>query len=57
MMLWKAEVQADSSGKWCSNQLRFKTKAEAENYARDLAYRWTLVRAWRVVEVQQEDKE
>jgi hypothetical protein len=49
-MSFKAEVIADSSGQWCSNQLRFATKAEAENYAADLAFRWTSVRQHRVVE-------
>lgn len=49
-MSWKAEVIADNSGKFVSNALRFATKAEAEVYAADLAYRWTLVRDWRVVE-------
>jgi hypothetical protein len=45
------EVIADASGKWCSNALTFKTKPEAETYARDLMSRWTLVTAWRVVGV------
>jgi hypothetical protein len=49
-MSWKAEVIADGSGNWCSNALRFSTKLEAEQYARDLSYRWTAVRDWRVVE-------
>lgn len=49
--MWKAEVIADNSGKWCGNALLFATQAEAEKYARDLAYRWTAVRQWRVVEV------
>jgi hypothetical protein len=43
-MSWKSEVIADSSGKWCTNALRFTTKREAESYAQDLAMRWTLVR-------------
>lgn len=46
---WKAEVIADSSGKWCGNALRFATKAEAEAYALDLFGRWTAVREWRAV--------
>ena len=45
---WKAEVLADSSGRYSTNGLCFRTKAEAEAYARDLASRWTLVRDWRV---------
>ena len=42
---------ADSTGKWSGNGLRFATKAEAEAYARDLEWRWTSVRRWRVVKV------
>jgi hypothetical protein len=49
-MSWKAEVIADSSGKFVSNSLRFATKVEAQRYAEDLAYRWTLVRQHRVIE-------
>jgi hypothetical protein len=46
---WAAEVQADSSGKWTGNMVRFATKLEAEKYAGDLSMRWTAVREWRVV--------
>ena len=49
-MSWKAEVVADSSGKFCGNGLAFATKAEAEMYAADLMRRWLLVTEWRVVE-------
>jgi hypothetical protein len=49
-MSWKSEVIADSSGKWVGNACRFATKAEAEHYVANLAYRWTLVRNTRVVE-------
>jgi len=48
--MWKAEVIADSTGKWCGNQLRFKTREEAEAYVRDLAWRWTSVIDTRVRE-------
>jgi hypothetical protein len=47
--MYKVEVIADGSGKWCSNGLTFPTVEQAEAYARDLAWRWTLVRSWRVV--------
>lgn len=46
---WKAEVIADSTGRWCGNALRFPTKTEAEAYVRDLAGRWLAVRDTRVV--------
>lgn len=48
-MSFKAEVIADNSGEWVANALRFPTKELAEEYARDLMSRWTLVREWRVV--------
>ena len=44
------EVQADSSGTWRGNGLRFPSREEATAYAEDLAYRWTAVRDWRVVD-------
>jgi len=47
---WKVEVIADNSGQWCGNGLVFATKEAAEEYARDLMWRWTAVREWRVVE-------
>lgn len=49
-MSYAAEVIADSSGKWCGNGLRFKTEAEAEEYVKNLSWRWTAVRDTRVVE-------
>ena len=49
-MAFKVEVIADSSGKWCANGLVFATKEAAEEYARDLMWRWTAVREWRAVE-------
>ncbi len=47
---YAAEVIADRSGKFCGNGLRFATAEEAELYARDLASRWMLVTATRIVE-------
>lgn len=46
---FKAEVIADSSGKWAGNALVFPSESEAEIYVSDLALRWTLVRDTRVV--------
>jgi hypothetical protein len=43
-------VIADSSGKWASNDLRFETRDECDDYAADLMRRWTSVRGWRSVE-------
>jgi hypothetical protein len=48
-MSFKPEVVADSSGTWAGNALRFATEDEAEMYVKDLARRWTLVTATRVV--------
>ena len=52
-MSWKPEVIADSTGQWVPNGLAFATKAEAEAWARDLAWRWTAVRDYRAVESDQ----
>jgi hypothetical protein len=49
---WKVEVQADSTGTWAGNGMRYQFKIEAEDAARDLEWRWTAVKAWRVVETQ-----
>jgi hypothetical protein len=48
-MSFKPEVQADCTGTWASNALRFATEAEAAHYVGDLAMRWFAVRATRVV--------
>ena len=50
--MYRVEVIADNSGKWVGNYRFFETVEEAEVYARDLAWRWTLVRQWRVVPAQ-----
>lgn len=47
---YRAEVIADASGKYCGNGLRFDSIGSAEEYARELMSRWTLVRSWRVVD-------
>lgn len=49
-MSWKPEVQADDSGKWYGNSLRFATKPEAEKNVASLEGRWILVTGTRVVE-------
>jgi hypothetical protein len=43
-MSWKPEVIADNSGQWLGNGLRFATKKEAEDNARDLMWRWMAVK-------------
>lgn len=50
---WKADVIADSTGKWCGNMLRFATKLEAETYVNALEERWSSVISTRVVESNQ----
>jgi hypothetical protein len=50
-MSFKAEVIADSSGKWSGNTLRFATDEEAKIYVDDLMMRWTAVLDTRVIEV------
>jgi len=49
-MSFKAEVIADATGNYYSNELRFETREEAELYAADLAARWLMVRDRRVTE-------
>jgi hypothetical protein len=48
-MSYAAEVTVYGSAKWCGNQLRFATAAEAEIYVQDLMMRWTAVQDTRVV--------
>ena len=48
---WKVEVLADNSGTWAGNALRFASRLAAKNYALDLSTRWTAVREYRIVEV------
>jgi hypothetical protein len=47
--MFKVEVIADDSGKWCGNMLTFQSEAEARTYAENLSNRWLAVRSWRVV--------
>ena len=49
MTSFKTEVIADSTGTWAGNGLRFATEAEAQDYVKDLEWRWTSVRDTRVV--------
>lgn len=49
-MSWKPEIKVASDEKWYSNQLVFASKEEAEEYARNLYYRWTATVAWRAVQ-------
>lgn len=46
-MSWKPEVKV--GGEWSSNALRFRTEAEAKEYAFNLGMRWTLVEDWRAI--------
>lgn len=46
---WRAEVNAGDDV-WNTNALRFETRDDALEYARDLAHRWLLVTHWRAVD-------
>jgi hypothetical protein len=46
---YKVEVIADNSGQWVGNGMRYATEDAAREAGRSLAWRWTLVREWRVV--------
>jgi hypothetical protein len=50
MKTYKVEVIADSTGNWCGNDKVFHDASSAEEWARDLFMRWTLVREWRVID-------
>jgi hypothetical protein len=51
MRSFKPEVQTAGDGQnWSGNALRFATKAEAEQYVKDLMWRWTAVNDTRVIE-------
>ena len=54
--MFRVEVIADNSGKWCGNAKTYDTHKEAINAAIDLALRWTMVSEWRVVENKTEDE-
>lgn len=50
---WRAEFTTSDVGyvdRWYNNALRFADKDDALKYARDLAFRWTLVTRWRAVD-------
>lgn len=44
--MYRVEVFVE--GEWVGNALTFPSEVEAEQYAHDLASRWTAVRDWRV---------
>tara|TARA_R100000789_G_C2882843_1_gene115064 strand:+ start:280 stop:444 length:165 start_codon:yes stop_codon:yes gene_type:complete len=48
-MEYVVEVQADSTGTWAGNGKKFDTEDEAKDYALDLYRRWSAVKEWRVV--------
>lgn len=48
---WKAFVRVRGEASFNTNGLRFDTKEAAEEYARDLSWRWTLVEEWEVRKV------
>tara|TARA_R110000868_G_scaffold234477_2_gene488167 strand:+ start:898 stop:1110 length:213 start_codon:yes stop_codon:yes gene_type:complete len=50
---YKVEVIADNSGQWVGNGMVFDTTEEAATYAKDSFSRWTAVKEWRVVKVEQ----
>jgi len=54
MTSWKIEVQVFGDKKWYGNAVRCETKAEAEDYARDLLSRWTQSTNFRIVESKDE---
>lgn len=49
MSSFKVGVKTAGDRDWNSNGLRFTTPEAAEDYALDLAMRWTAVRDWTVL--------
>jgi len=47
---WRADVIADSSGKWVGDTLRVASQREVSSYLQDLTYRGAAVSYERVVE-------
>jgi len=56
-MKYKAEVKVVNEDKWHSNALTFDSKEEAEEYAKDLHYRWTATTDWRVTKIKEKENE
>jgi hypothetical protein len=51
MKPFKVEVQTwGSGGEWAGNAMKYASVTEAAVAARDLFYRWTSVREWRVTD-------
>jgi hypothetical protein len=56
MKVWYLEVQTTGSNdSWAGNAMRYSTKEEAEEAARDLMMRWLAVTAWRVKSLDEEE--
>ena len=49
--MWKSYVIADSSGKWCTNDMEYETEAEATEAGRELASRWMAVTEYKAFAV------
>lgn len=47
--LWRVEVFVRGETTWHTNAMEYASRGEAEEAAEDLASRWMLVAAWRVV--------
>ncbi len=55
--MFKAEFTTSGDrGSYATNGLIFDSRAEAENYAASLAYRWTAVTDWRIREATAEEE-
>jgi len=49
-MSWKAGVKTGDDTEFAFNALRFETREEAQDYVRDLMWRWLAVREAKVEE-------
>ena len=45
---WKVGVKTPGDREWIYNGLRFASRPAAETYGRNLASRWSAIKAWEV---------
>jgi hypothetical protein len=53
----RVDVAVGYERNWATNGIRFASLQDAQEYARDLGSRWTMVRGWRVVEESTPERE
>lgn len=54
---YRVDCAVRGESNYASNALTFATVEDAEDYARDLYCRWTMLASWRVVPVETPERE